>query len=137
MNHLDETLEVVLSRGDNLTLDNKVRQSASCWPNLPFTIRFLDYSCGFSVDLLSCRSCCLRCCQQNRKLDLLCVGGCMRSCSTATAACLDCCQASFCTKPSQLGSSPSSPPTSALSDSDSPTGGSGDRQVTLLCFPWL
>lgn len=26
MNHLDETLEVVLSRGDNLILDNKVRE---------------------------------------------------------------------------------------------------------------
>lgn len=66
-----------------------------------------------SLFLTSSQNCCRRCCWRNRKLDVLCVGGSMRSCCSGTAAWPDCFLEICCTRTSPHASSPSSPLMSA------------------------
>lgn len=135
MNHLEETLETVLSRGENLTLDNKVRKQSSntntsssvfccsspmfCCASFMFSFGSPTFNCGStmfscgSLFLPSSRSCCQHCCWRSRRWDVLCVGGSMRSSCSGTAAWPDCCLETCCTRTSPLAFSPSSPPMSA------------------------
>jgi len=136
MNHLEETLEVVLSRGENLALDNRVSTFfcvTSRGPYVSFSSHMVLIL--YFVVLLSSRSCWRHCSWRSSGLDAPFVGGYMRSCCSVTAVWPDCCLESCCTRASALASSSSSPPTSAplVSMPHSSTGKPAHSQVTLLC----